>query len=241
LAVAARNLPLPLTLTSISRCATRTSLPLTVTACCAIVSGDVDGGARRNRVDTSVITGCNNRMQVKPMTAAYAADIATWRYPPPYDCYDMTRVDPASLACADSGFVALTDACGLVGFRSFGSDGQVPGGTYDGSALDTGGGLRPELTGKGLGRPAIQAGLAFGRARFSPPAFRVTVAAFNLRALRVIQDLGFAEVGRFEATTTGRRYVCWYGPNQNDGQDHDLGWAGSVPPTAAGPVPTVAR
>lgn len=146
-------------------------------------------------------------MQVMPMTAAYAADIATWRYPPPYDCYDMAGVDPAALAGTDSGFFALTDATSLIGFRSFGSDGRVPGGTYDDSALDTGGGLRPDLTGRGLGRPAIQAGLAYGRARFSPPAFRVTVAAFNLRALRVIQDVGFSEVGRFEATTNGRRYV----------------------------------
>ncbi len=24
------------------------------------------------------------------MTQSYAADIVTWRYPPPYDCYDMT-------------------------------------------------------------------------------------------------------------------------------------------------------
>jgi [ribosomal protein S18]-alanine N-acetyltransferase len=83
----------------------------------------------------------------------------------------------------------------------------VPGGAYDDSALDTGGGLRPELTGKGLGRQAIQAGLAYGVARFSPPAFRVTVAAFSLRALRVIQDLGFSEVGRFKATTSDRRLV----------------------------------
>ena len=142
-----------------------------------------------------------------PMTAAHAADIATWRYPPPYDCYDMTGVDPAALAGPDSGFVALTDASGLLGFRSFGSDGQVPGGRYDDSALDTGGGLRPELTGKGLGRQAIQTGLAYGRAEFSPCAFRVTVAAFNLRALRVIHDLGFSQVGRFEATTNGRWYV----------------------------------
>jgi ribosomal-protein-alanine N-acetyltransferase len=146
-------------------------------------------------------------MQVMPMTAAYADDIATWRYPPPYDCYDMAGVDPAALAGPDSGFFALTDASGLLGFRSFGSDGRVPGGRYDDSALDTGGGLRPELTGKGLGRQSIQTGLAHGRAQFSPPAFRVTVAAFNLRALHVIQDLGFSQVGRFEATTTGRRYV----------------------------------
>jgi [ribosomal protein S18]-alanine N-acetyltransferase len=83
----------------------------------------------------------------------------------------------------------------------------VPGGTYDDSALDTGGGLRPELTGKGLGRRAIRTGLAFGLAQFRPPAFRVTVAAFNLRALRVIQDLGLSEVARFGATTNGARYV----------------------------------
>ena len=28
-----------------------------------------------------------------PMTAAYAADILTWRYPPPYDWYDVADSD----------------------------------------------------------------------------------------------------------------------------------------------------
>jgi [ribosomal protein S18]-alanine N-acetyltransferase len=119
----------------------------------------------------------------------------------------MAGIDPAALAGPDSGFFALTHAAALIGFRSFGSDGQVPGGTYDDSALDTGGGLRPELTGQGLGRQAILTGLACGLAQFSPPAFRVTVAAFNLRALRVIQDLGLSEVARFGAATNGARYV----------------------------------
>ncbi len=103
----------------------------------------------------------------------------------------MTSADPALLADPASGFFALMDGARLTGFRSFGADGQVPGGGYDESALDTGGGLRPELTGKGLGREAIQAGLAFGRARFAPPALRVTVATFNLRAQRVVEALGF--------------------------------------------------
>ena len=67
----------------------------------------------------------------------------------------------------------------LIGFRSFGPDGQAPGWQYDDSALDTGGGLRPmNSTGQGLGRSAISAGLAFGRERFAPAAFRVTVASF---------------------------------------------------------------
>jgi hypothetical protein len=54
-------------------------------------------------------------MQIKPMTTAFAADIATWRYPPPSDCYDMAGIDPAALADPDSGFFALTDASGLLG------------------------------------------------------------------------------------------------------------------------------
>ncbi|SRR5712691_1710210 len=148
------------------------------------------------------------------MTQAYAADIAGWRYPAPYDCYDMTGVDPEFLVDPASGFFALTDTGALIGFRSFGADGQVPGGSYDPPALDTGGGLRPELTGQGLGRRAISTGLEFGRQRFSPAAFRVTVAAFNTRALRVVQGLGFSATDRFEATTDGRSYVILVRPER---------------------------
>jgi [ribosomal protein S18]-alanine N-acetyltransferase len=151
-------------------------------------------------------------VQIVPMTAAYAAEIATWRYPAPYDCYDMTGADPAFLAGPESGFFALTDETGLIGFRSFGADGQVPGGDYDDSALDTGGGLRPDLTGKGIGREAIRTGLEFGAQRFHPAAFRVTVATFNVRAQRVIAALGFRQTGTFRATTDGRSYGIWIRP-----------------------------
>jgi ribosomal-protein-alanine N-acetyltransferase len=140
------------------------------------------------------------------MTAEYAADIVTWRYPPPYDCYDMTSADPGFMLDPESEFFALVADGELAGFRSFGADGQVPGGAYDDSALDTGGGLRPSLTGRGLGRTAILTGLEFGRRRFAPAAFRVTVASFNSRALRVVTSLGFRPVSSFAATTDGRSF-----------------------------------
>jgi [ribosomal protein S18]-alanine N-acetyltransferase len=148
----------------------------------------------------------NDEVQIVPMTATYAAEVVTWRYPAPYDCYDMTDADPAFLASPGSGFFALTDERGLIGFRSFGPDGQVPGGVYDDSALDTGGGLRPDLTGKGKGREAIQTGLDFGRQQFAPVAFRVTIATFNIRAQRVVAALGFRNIGSFRASTDGRSY-----------------------------------
>jgi len=146
-------------------------------------------------------------MLVAPLRRQHALDICTWRYIPPYDCYDMIGADPDWLVQPESGFHALMAGDQLIGFRSFGPDGQVPGWDYDDQALDTGGGLRPQLVGQGLGRHAISAGLAFGRAQFAPPAFRVTVATFNVRALRTVEALGFQRVGRFDAARDRRSFV----------------------------------
>jgi ribosomal-protein-alanine N-acetyltransferase len=145
-------------------------------------------------------------VQITEMTLAYAAELTGWRYPAPYERYDLTGTDPAALADPASGFFALTDGTGLIGFRSFGPDGQVPGGAYDDSALDTGGGLRPDLTGRGLGRAAIATGLEFGQRRFRPAAFRVTIATFNVRARRVVTALGFRPAGTFLSAADGREF-----------------------------------
>ena len=143
---------------------------------------------------------------IAPMTTEYAADILPWRYPPPYDCYNVAGGDPDYYLGPANGMFAVLDGGELIGFRSFGPDGRVPGGAYDDSALDTGGGLRPELTGHGRGRAVIAAGLEFGRRRFAPDAFRVTVASFNARALGVVTSLGFRPESSFAAATDGRRF-----------------------------------
>ena len=153
-------------------------------------------------------------LRVGPLRREHAEDICTWRYPPPYDCYDMTDADPDDLLSPERGFHAVLDGDRLIGFRSFGADGQVPGWDYDDSALDTGGGLRPELVGQGLGRRVITAGLAHGLAAFDPPAFRVTVADFNLRAVHTVESLGFDRVGRFAATTSGRPFGVFVRPTR---------------------------
>jgi ribosomal-protein-alanine N-acetyltransferase len=74
-------------------------------------------------------------VRIVPITRAYANEIVTWTYPAPYGCYDMTVASAAFIASAESGYHALVDADELIGFRSFGKDGQVPGGDYDSSAL----------------------------------------------------------------------------------------------------------
>ncbi len=143
---------------------------------------------------------------IAPMTARHATDILSWRYPAPYDYYNVVDGDPGYYLDPANGVFAVLSGGELIGFRSFGPDGRVPGGAYDDSALDTGGGLRPELTGRGLGRSVIAAGLEFGRQRFAPEAFRVTVASFNTRALRVVTSLGFQRASSFTATAGERRF-----------------------------------
>jgi RimJ/RimL family protein N-acetyltransferase len=151
-------------------------------------------------------------VRITELTAEHAADIATWQYPPPYDRYDLVGTDPEFLLDPANGYVAVVDDSDtLVGYRCFGPDGRV---ADDDSALDTGGGLRPALTGRGLGREAIEAGLAYGRERYAPPAFRVTVWAANDRALRVVGSLGFGETQRFLRASDGSEYVVLVRPQR---------------------------
>jgi ribosomal-protein-alanine N-acetyltransferase len=160
-------------------------------------------------------------VNIAQMTVALAAQVVTWRYPPPYDAYDMVNADPDFLADPTSGFHALVEGDELIGFRSFGDDGQVPGGPYasttrrGGSVLDTGGGLRPDLTGRGLGRQAIATGLLFGLHTYGPDVFRVTIAAFNGRAHRVVESLGFVRRAEFPSSADGRPFLVFTGASSS--------------------------
>ena len=90
-----------------------------------------------------------------PMTPRHAREVVSWRYEKPYHIYNYREEErsaaPGYLADSTNRFFAVLSEHEVVGFRSFGLDGRVAGGVYDETCLDTGGGLRPDLTGKGLG------------------------------------------------------------------------------------------
>ena len=102
------------------------------------------------------------------------------------------------------GYYAVRSGGALVGFFCFGPGGQLPSFDYaaDGS-LDIGLGLRPDLTGRGLGLEFVLAGLEFGRRHFAPAGFRLSVAAFNERAIQVYERAGFRRVEVFTRNTNG--------------------------------------
>jgi RimJ/RimL family protein N-acetyltransferase len=125
---------------------------------------------------------------IEPADDATFAELAAWRYEPPYDFYDGD-VDP--ILNPERFFAARDDEGNLLGFYYFEPKGDT---------LEYGLGLRPDLTGRGLGLDFFRAGLEFGRSRYSPEHVRLYVAAFNERAIRLHERAGFRESGRHVRT-----------------------------------------
>jgi len=146
----------------------------------------------------------------RPMDEANARSITHWRYDSPYDIYNLGDTDEAIQYAIDpqNAFHSMTDeADDLIGFCSFGSDGQVPGGDYSAEALDIGMGIRPDLTGQGRGSDCVAAVLDFARCEFKATHLRVTIAAFNQRAMRVWEQNGFQRVQTFRKEGSDREFI----------------------------------
>jgi ribosomal-protein-alanine N-acetyltransferase len=139
-------------------------------------------------------------LRIEVMTQDDAERIAEWRYEPPYDFYDADAdhrdlaelLDPARRG--DRYYTARNGAGEMIGYFGFSHAGDVVG---------IGVGLRPDLTGRGLGNSFLDAGLVFARERFAPRRFTLSVAAFNLRAIKVYERAGFVTTRRFEHETNG--------------------------------------
>ena len=124
------------------------------------------------------------------MTQTFAAEIAEWRYEFPYEWYDTAsdprRVELFSSAVRREGLRAIVgDDDTLVGFFNF---------VRENDEVRIGLGMRPDLTGRGLAQPFIEAGLEYARAQWEPLRFRLWVASWNERALRAYRRAGFREV-----------------------------------------------
>ncbi len=140
-----------------------------------------------------------------PMNEADAHTIKTWRYEGPYAVYNIDN-DPNSLAellDQRSPYYAVRNEQGeLIGFFVFGTSAQVgnvgiPGLYSENNTITIGLGMRPDLTGKGLGLAFVNAGLDFAREQFKPDYFRLFVLAFNEHAIRVYERAGFQHVRVF--------------------------------------------
>jgi len=137
---------------------------------------------------------------IRPMSADDAQAVAAWRYDGAYAFYDWDR-DADDLA-------ELLDPSewGRRYFAADDADGELAGFfvvKHAGGVAEIGLGLRPALTGRGLGGAFLDAGLRFAAERFGTRNFALAVAAFNQRAITVYERAGFREVRRYEHATNG--------------------------------------
>jgi [ribosomal protein S18]-alanine N-acetyltransferase len=134
------------------------------------------------------------------MSQADAVEISGWHYQPPYDFYDATAdagdlaelLDPELRA---GNYLAAVDRGGaVVGFAQL---------LAESGTVDVGLGLRPDLTGRGLGAAFLASVLSEARSRHAPKRFTLSVAAFNRRAITVYERAGFVTVRRHQHATNG--------------------------------------
>ena len=132
-------------------------------------------------------------MKVAKWNETYGHEVAAWHYEPPYDFYDLAS-DPddaaelRSPAHASRYRAVLSEEGSLLdAFWYFDRQGDV---------VEVGIGLRPDLTGHGRGESFLRTQLDYATVEWSPATFRLFVAAWNERAIRLYERLGFREVAR---------------------------------------------
>jgi RimJ/RimL family protein N-acetyltransferase len=158
-------------------------------------------GLRDDDLRAVATTGDVMMIDLRPATDADVSEFVAWRYEAPYDAYNIT-MDPDEAVTyflgVDIYCHTLVDADEVVGFCTFGTDAQVPGGDYTVDALDIGLGVNPSRTGSGNGHQFVAAVVEHAKGTFGPRLLRVSIAAGNERALRVWSNSGFSEISRFD-------------------------------------------
>ncbi|WP_413382000.1 GNAT family N-acetyltransferase [Alkalihalobacillus sp. 1P02AB] len=142
-------------------------------------------------------------LTILPMNQKYAFEILQWRYPKPYDFYNIYYSNHAlSELLEENYFAVVNQNNGLVGFFCTGRSSQVPSGVlvkaYENDCTDVGLGIKPHLTGRGNGYDFCSFIFSYiQKQKTSQTSLRLTVATFNQRAIRLYKKLGFIKDKQF--------------------------------------------
>lgn len=144
-----------------------------------------------------------NNIQIKLMSQKEAVEIADyWKYPKPYDFYDMTAdledykeiMDPVSRG---NHYFSVLENQKLIGFF-----GIFPKESSE-NEIELGLGLKPELTGKGRGKNFVTMILQYIKEEHSYVKVWLSVADFNQRAITLYERVGFNYIGEKVQETNG--------------------------------------
>ncbi|OAX50251.1 GNAT family N-acetyltransferase [Paenibacillus sp. AD87] len=138
-----------------------------------------------------------------PMKIADAGKIVTWKYEEEYAMYSFSESNEDIQELMNGEYFSVLDELErLVGFICCGESARVPGGTSIGlyqeeGYLDIGLGLDPDLTGQKIGSVFLKQSLVFLQNHFKSSQFRLVVATFNERAIKVYERTGFKRDKKF--------------------------------------------
>ncbi|MDF7637988.1 GNAT family N-acetyltransferase [Lactobacillus sp. ESL0791] len=128
-----------------------------------------------------------------------------WHYPGKYSFYDMTA-DPedykeiSTPSLRGTNYYQVLDNGKLVGFF------MVEKVAEDKGLYEIGLGMKPELTGHGRGQKFLEAIIEYTLNKFSVKEIILDVAAFNVRAQKVYQKLGFKVIKEHQQETNNSVY-----------------------------------
>lgn len=134
------------------------------------------------------------RFSLKPMEEREAVEISEWHYNPPYTFYDFASdLEDAKEFLdfknwPDDKYFSVLDKSGeLVGFFEM---------NHHSGYIEIGLGMRPDMTGNGLGLTFVETGIDFIVEKFKAGTIKLKVASFNERAIKVYERAGFKASGR---------------------------------------------
>ncbi|MFZ7942673.1 MULTISPECIES: GNAT family N-acetyltransferase [Bacillaceae] len=142
------------------------------------------------------------RLFVKKMDEIFAEEFLTWKYEAPYDFYSNEYSAGAIAELLNGSYsVILDDQNKIFGFFCIGESAQVPISSdfeiYAKGYVDVGIGMNPVFTGQGRGLLFFSFILDYIKAKYGDTPIRLTVAAFNNRAIHLYEKIGFVKEKEF--------------------------------------------
>ena len=141
-----------------------------------------------------------------PMNKEYSHEISyNWKYSEGYSFYDMTadEEDLNSFLNEENWdyhyYGVLNEESELIGFYSF---------YFENEIMWLGFGLKPGLTGIGLGHEFVISGMKFAvkKSNYKKNYVMLAVASFNKRAIRLYNNIGFQTVEEYMQKTNGGEF-----------------------------------
>lgn len=150
------------------------------------------------------------------MIEVVADQIMNWSYPKPYSIYSFSPSQELKQELLNGEYYYVTTDMSdmnreLIGYVCYGASARIPipeAMEYyqDKSFVDIGLGIKPEICGTGKGANFLSEAMDYKDNDNKEIKYRLTVVAFNERAIKVYQRVGFIKIGQFTRKSDGQLF-----------------------------------